>query len=283
MDTVSLIYIFILGSLVGSFIHVVSMRYNTGMSSLRGRSICFNCGKTLKWYELIPIVSFIFLRGKCSKCGTKLSWSYPLVEFIMGLVFVGIALRQYYLWPIYSMYPHGLLYSVLFFIYYAIVFSLLMIIVLYDIRHKIIPNKFVYIFIILAFTKLVLFILFKGLPLSILDMFDIGASFALFIPFVLLWLVSDGRWIGFGDAKLVLGIGALLGFISGISTVILAFWIGAIWSIYLIIHSKYISRRFNIGLKSEVPFAPFLVVAAAIVFFTHMDVLGLGNFFGFLQ
>lgn len=278
MYTLSLIYIFILGALVGSFLHVVSSRYNTGMSVVKGRSICFHCGKKLKWYELLPIVSFFFLRGKCRKCKTHLSWTYPLVEILTGFIFVGVAIRQYYYWPLYSMYTHGLLYSVLFFVYYATVFSLLTVIVLYDIRHKIIPDRFVYAFIALAFGKLLLYLYIKGLPFGLADMFDIGASFILFIPFALTWFMSSGRWIGFGDAKLVLGIGALLGFVSGLSAVIVAFWIGAAYSIYLLIHSRYISKKFHIGLKSEVPFAPFLVIATIIIFFTHADVLGLRNF-----
>ena len=281
MDFLTLAFIFTLGTMVGSFLNVVALRLNTGLSALSGRSKCFSCNTTLQWFDLVPILSFIFLLGKCRICKSKISFQYPIVEILSGLIFLGLALKVFYFWP------------VLFFLYYAFVFDLLLVVALYDIKHKIIPNSLVYTFIMLAVLKLLFFIYLKHFSLNINDLLNLSSPVLLSLPFAFLWFVSGGRWIGFGDAKLAFGIGALLGFISGVSAVILAFWIGALWSIGLIVynwlssnsakigpHTKSISMRVN--LKTEIPFAPFLILATIIVFFTHIDILGLGNFIDLL-
>ncbi|HEY4505353.1 MAG TPA: prepilin peptidase [Candidatus Paceibacterota bacterium] len=286
MDWLDLFFVFVFGAFVGSFINVVSLRYNTGLSSSRGRSKCFVCATKLKWYELIPILSFFFLRGKCRTCKSKISWQYVTVEVLTGLIFMGIVLRIVRLWPTYSLFEYGMLYSVLFSIYYAFIFSLLLVITIYDIRHKIIPNKLVYWFIGLGFLKLLLFVYCRYAihsPLTTMDFFDLFAPFALFIPFALLWFLSDGKWIGLGDAKLVFGIGALLGFTFGVGAVVLAFWVGAFWSICLLLYSRLNKRRGGkVGLRTEVPFAPFLVLATIFVFINQIDILGIDKFLSLL-
>jgi leader peptidase (prepilin peptidase)/N-methyltransferase len=282
MDITLIIFLFILGVIVGSFLNVVALRYNTGLSITNGRSVCFYCNQKIKWYNLFPIISFIFLRGKCRVCKMPISWQYPLVEFLTGVLFVGVALRQYYYWPIYSIYPNGFLYSILLFAYYCIVFSILLVISIYDIRHKIIPNKLVYSFIFLAIAKLLIFFYFFGFSYGVGSVLDFLSPIILFIPFALLWFIYYGRWIGFGDAKLALGIGALLGLSLGLSSIILAFWVGALWSIILLVLDR-LAKNKNISMKTEVPFAPFMILAVFIAFFTHIDVLGLNNIIYYFQ
>jgi leader peptidase (prepilin peptidase)/N-methyltransferase len=282
MYLLSTFFIFILGAIIGSFVNVISLRYNTRLSIAKGRSKCFSCNVSLKWYELLPLISFFTLRGKCRSCKSPISYQYPLVEFITGLVFVGIAWRQFHLWPIYQNFDKGLLYSELFFVYYALVFSLLMVIVIYDFRHKIIPDLFVYTFIVLAVAKMVFFAYLQGFVITSADVLDLATPFILFIPFALLWLVSRGAWIGFGDAKLVFGIGALLGFVYGVGAIVLAFWIGAFVSLILVLWHRITRKKGIMGLKTEIPFAPFLILATLIVFLARIDVLGLEALLGFI-
>jgi prepilin signal peptidase PulO-like enzyme (type II secretory pathway) len=284
MVSILFIFIFILGTIIGSFINVVGLRYNSGMSISKGRSRCFSCGKNLEWYELIPILSFILLGGKCRGCKDNISWQYIIVEILCGLVFLGIALRAFALWPLYGGFEHGLLYSVLFSLYYVWTFSLLLVIMIYDMRHKIIPDRIVYIFIALSSLKLILFVFCKHFSLNTIDIFDLLSPFILSIPFALLWLVSKGRWIGLGDAKLLFGMGALLGFSFGVNATILAFWLGALYSIILMIYSKaHKKHRHKVGLRTEIPFAPFLILATIIVFFTHIDLIGIDAFLNLLR
>lgn len=279
MLTIFIIYIFIMGLLVGSFLNVVALRYNSGLSYRKGRSMCFSCGEALRWHDMVPVFSFLFLLGKCRQCKTKISWQYPVVELLSGLLFVGIFYRQYSLWSLYGGMQYGLLFSVLFFIFYVVVFSLLLVIGVYDIKHKIIPDKMVFAFIGLSLVKLFIFFVCNDFLYDLPNILNLLAPVLLSLPFALIWLLSSGRMMGLGDAKLIFGIGALLGFGLGLSAVILSFWIGCVWSVGLLIARRNKRKSASVGMNTEIPFAPFLILGTIIVFLTQADVLGVRALF----
>ena len=243
---------FILGLLVGSFLNVVIYRHNT-KKSLGGRSHCMVCQNQLTWYELIPLFSFLGLMGRCKNCKTKISIQYPLVELISGLIFVGLFYKFSYLFYLdtFSFF--------ITFIFYALVFSLLLVISVYDLKHKIIPDKLVGILAILSFVGLFLFSSI-GLSPHIPSVWDFLSGIIIALPFALIWLISRGKWMGLGDAKLLVGLGWLVGMERIITGVVISFWLGAIIGVLLIL----LSRKYSI--KSEIPFAPFLVLGTILTF-----------------
>src|SRR3989344_3932061 len=204
------VFVFLFGAVVGSFLNVVILRLNTGQSIVSGRSKCFTCAKKLKWHELLPIVSFVFLRGKCSACKTKISWQYPLVETITGIIFV-LLFQQSQISNLKSQ-------NILYFGFWISVFSFLIIIAVYDYRHQIIQNLFVWIFNGLAFLGLFNSFRISDFGFRILDWNALLDGFILFAFFALLWGMSNGRWMGFGAAKLAFGPFMILG------TIISFFW-----------------------------------------------------------
>ncbi len=259
MDLYFLLLAFILGTIIGSFLNVVIYRYNTGMG-LGGRSRCLTCSRNLTWVELIPIASFLSQKGTCRKCSSKISWQYPLVEFLAGVLFVLIFLK----------FPPVSFVAAVTTLIQLVIASLLVVIVVYDIKHKIIPDGLVYAFAVIAFVNLFIF----NTPALI----DIFAGPLLALPFALLWLVSRGRWMGLGDAKIMLGIGWTLGFVAGISAVFLAFWIGAVVSVlwmYIVFH--------KVKGHYEIPFAPYLVLGMYLVLLFGISVIDIRPFLAILK
>lgn len=257
-----IITFFIFGTIIGSFLNVVVLRFRTGRL-FGNRSICFSCSKVLRWFELVPVFSFLFQKGKCLRCKTGISWQYPIVEVGTGLLF---ALTALYFFPVFEL---NISYFLLFTFYFLILFSLLVAITIYDFHHKIIPNEFVYTFIFFGIIGL---FLPTGINSIEFGWYNIFAGVLIAIPFVLLWLISKGRWMGLGDPKLMIGMGTVLGLAQGIAAVVVSFWIAAFVGIILILTKRA-------GRKTEIPFAPFLVFGFIITFFCKLDIVTLISFF----
>ena len=164
------------------------------------------------------------------------------------------------------------------FVFDAIVFCLLLAIAVYDFRHKIIPDGLVYTFIGVSLVKVLYFTGFSHI-LSYPFYLDLLTGPILFLFFYILWAVSRGRWIGFGDAKLALGVGWFMGFYASISAIILSFWLGAIISLILVALGKLNFLPKKLTIKSEVPFAPFIILSVLVEYFVHFDFFSLKSLF----
>ena len=238
------ILFFIVGTIFGSFYNVVGYRIPNGQSLLYPSSHCTKCNHKLKPYELIPILSFLFLGGKCSKCKDKISWFYPIFEFLSGIAFMlsfiifGISLKC--------------LLSILF-------LSMLLIIIISDYQTMIIPDEVLIVFSVLILIVEYLIGGFPKLGISILS----GAGS--FLVMLLLKLFGDFLFkkesMGGGDIKLLGVYGIVLGFSMSIVSIFLAAIIGLPISLIILKKKK----------THEIPFGPFLAISAIIIFLTQLD------------
>ena len=236
--------IFTFGLLIGSFLNAVIYRLDSGEGIVRARSHCVTCGHVLTWYELVPIFSFIFQRGRCRACNARISLQYPLVELATAILFV---------------------------FYMLSISSLLVVIFVYDLRHYIIPDKIVYPAIGIAFFYQ-LFRIFDFWPFGTSPagrefVSDLqGASPVLLSAliaaafFAAIFFISKGKWIGFGDVKLAFLMGLLLGWPGILVALFAAFMLGGIIGLGLIGTGKK-------SMKSQVPFGPYLVAGTFTALF----------------
>jgi len=271
MESLLSLFSFAFGAIIGSFLNVVIFRFNTG-KTIGGRSCCASCGRTLSWFELIPLFSFISLGGKCRKCKSSISSQYILVEFFTGLLFLLVALKELSFFSDLS--PE----SVLGVVVGWLVVAILMVVFFYDLKHMIIPDSL----------SQTLFLVAVGNFVLNLFLFNAGVGYAyahltsalIFAGFLgLLWLISGGRWIGLGDAKLATSLGLLLPLSSGLSALAFAFWIGASVALVKIAHTRLSESQKRITMKTEIPFAPFLIAGFILSYFMQSDIFHISNLF----
>jgi len=254
------ILVFIFGTIIGSFLNVVILRYGTGMG-LGGRSMCASSGKLLRWFELVPIVSFLMQKGRSRHTGAKLSWQYPVVELLTGFLFV---LSFRYALELVSIFE--ITNFLVLFVFLILSSCFLVLIAVYDLRHMIVPNEFVYPFILLAFGSL--FISIPSLSFVLPSGTALLSGLLVALPFVLLWLVSKGRWMGFADAKIALAMGWFVGLSSAFAAVLISFWLGAIVGLVILFATKKEKRK-----NLKIPFAPFLLTGLILVVLYTIDIL----------
>jgi leader peptidase (prepilin peptidase)/N-methyltransferase len=237
-----LFFIFIFGLSIGSFLNVLIYRLPRSLK-LTGRSFCPTCKKKISWYDNIPVISYLFLRGKCRKCHSPISWQYPAVELVTGILFILVAY-------LISFDNH---YWIIELLSYWVIVSALIVIFFIDLKHQIIPDQVIYPAIVITF-------LFQtySLQLAIYSYFLAALGASLF--FLILYLVTRGKGMGFGDVKLAVLMGLILGPQRLILALYLAFLTGALIGVILILAKK---KRFG----EQIPFGPFLSGATIIALF----------------
>lgn len=246
--------LFFLGLALGSFLHVLASRYDPKRfiltrDTLGGRSYCPGCKKTLTWYELIPLLSFLVQRGHCRSCGAKISWSYFFVELASGLIVTLVPLSAL------AMGAAPVLAAL-----WTVAFLVLLLITLIDLRLQIIPDELNILLVALGLGM----IFFTGPPMPWFS--HLGAAFGAALFFGLLIAITRGRGMGVGDAKFVFGLGLVFGWPDTLLLIMLAFIIGAVVGLVLIAAKSK-------NMKSALPFGPFLALSAAIVFFFGQNII----------
>jgi leader peptidase (prepilin peptidase)/N-methyltransferase len=233
--------------------------------SLNGRSGCLSCGRKLGALDLVPVLSWLALRGRCRGCEAKISVQYPLVELAGALAFL-LAYRAHPFLAGGVFETNG----ALAFAFAASALSALVAIVAYDLRHKIIPDVFSAWLAASALARIGVLGLAYDVPPAAWG-YALVSGPLVALPLYLLWAVSRGRWMGLGDPKLAVGLGWLLGFSGGVLGLFVAFLVGAAAGVALIAWSR-ITGRGHVTRRTELPFAPFLALGAAVAFATGAGV-----------
>ncbi len=228
--------IFLLGISVGSFANVCIYRIPQKQSIISPPSHCPTCGVTIKKYDLIPVLSYMILKGKCRNCGERFSPQYAIIEAIFGLVFMLVY------------WQHG--YTIMFLIY-ALLASLVMVIAVIDIKTMEVPDE------------LIIFGLIVGVPIA---SYQIIIQNNTIISHILGFVVGGGLFLliavitnamGGGDIKLMAVIGLWVGLPKVLLITLLSFVVGAVISIFLLV--------FKIkGRKDFIPFVPFIMIASLL-------------------
>ena len=221
----------LLGLVVGSFVSAITYRIPRGLGFIKGRSFCDSCKKELRWFDNIPLFSFLFYGGAARCCGKKISIRYPLIEIVtlLGVVVV---------WFLSS--------SFVFIVLYLLTLTILII----DLEHQFIPDE-------LSFAVLILFLLVSNNPLFS----GLFAGFLCAFLLLLIHLITHGRGMGLGDVKLAIALGMWLGLERGFTWLMASFILGGIVAAFLLVLKKA-------KLKSKIAFGPFLIIAFWIVFLT---------------
>lgn len=246
-DILKILAVFLLGLSVGSFLNVVIYRMPRDMSIVYPPSTCPNCKNRIKWYDNIPVISYILLGGKCRFCGSKIGIRYPFVEFLTGIAAIFVYLK------------FGLNLDFLFYFYFVASMIALSFI---DLDFKIIPDEInfagLFVGLLFAVVNSIKFHSFDPLLSAVVGAV-VGAGFLYTVA--TLYLKYRGiEGLGMGDVKLMAFIGAYTGWFGALFTIFFGSFVGAVVGVVVI---KLLKKDYHY----EIPFGPFLAVAGLIYLF----------------
>ena len=244
-------FLFILGTIIGSFLSVIILRSIAGEGWIVGRSRCDTCRNTIAWYDNIPLLSFLILRGKCRYCKEPILPLHPMVEILTGVLFVwwywgGFIFFQLTQTPLSILQP----------IFWLAVGLLLIYLFIIDLNYMLLPDKPVYTLFGVAVLYRIALVVSGNMQTTDLYLAVIAALLS-FSFFFVLWYFTKGKGMGFGDVKLVVPLALLLGAQKMLICLFSAFVIGAVVGVILIILGKG-------KLKTAIPFGPFLILSTVL-------------------
>lgn len=227
-----------LGAVVGSFVGVVAERMHTGQSFLHGRSRCNSCARTLGPADLVPVFSWLASKGRCRSCGSRVPWSYVVLEVALGAAFAYAAFSMPFSLP---------------FVLFLASLAVTAFIVVYDLRHTIVPPRASALLFVLSLACAVL-VAPNATELggTLLTSGLIGGAF------LALHVLSKGRAMGLGDAPVALSLSLLVAPFA-LSGLLFSFWTGALYGIFVLA-----TRRGGPRMGIELPFVPFLALGFAL-------------------
>lgn len=240
-----ILILLLVGLCIGSFLNVLIDRLPKGLDVIHGRSHCDYCKKTLRWFELIPVLSFLVQRGRCRRCHKKLFWQYPIIELSTGVLFGVVG----------SMSPTPLTLAG-----NLVVSSAFLVIFVADLKEQIIPDSM----LVAAAIGLLPYLA----TLSRADLINHGLTAAITaLAFYLLYEGTRRRGMGFGDVKLAAVLGLLLGFPNTVISLYVAFISGALVGIVLLAFHRA-------RMKSHIAFGPFLIIGIVAALLWGNQIIG---------
>jgi len=265
------ISIFIIGLFFGSFLNVLADRLSFG-KTIMGRSKCDACNHELAWNDLIPIISFLWLQGKCRYCKKPFSIQYPLVEIFTGVIF---ACTWYLSTERLPVPPDAYFLHVI----HVAMAAVLIVMLLADLRYQVIPDELQIALVLLGLAKIIFVSYALGNAHALGISKDIGMALlygvGVMAPLLLVFFLTKGRGMGFGDVKLAFIMGFILGLLSGFLALYIAFVAGGIVGGIMLLTKK--GKR-----KSKIAFGPFLILGLYIMLFFESDlILLLSRLYGF--